>query len=360
MINNNLSWINLNVGSGGGGTGGVSDYNDLANRPIKSLQGTSQNPISLWNLSTGLYLLNGYINYDANNSREGVNLFVSLTAQMQNGQYVMSAFVPSWEAHYEYKKASANTTDYTEHQMLKMLTQDEVLTMTNETPYTPTGDYNPSTKKYVDDTMEAVMQEFAKMGVNEEDIQSLIAENRRRDIAIQALLSETADKNVTVEDETHIISLDYSVDNGFATVNSLEGSTLVNVSSQKESVSISSKFEEELTYLYTSTLYTVQFEADNNTTVDITLGGAVLTGQAVVCGVNNIQITTPSTLVDNKLIINGYESCRISNVVVTNSTKEFEYFEGMKSSFEDVQNEDGTYNVEIVVYNAPVRFGNNK
>lgn len=357
MINNNLSWINLNASSSGGG---VTDYNDLANRPIKSLTGTSQNPLKLWTLSTGLYLLNGYVNYDVNNSKECVRLFVSITAQMQNNEYVMSAFIPSWEAHYEYKKASSASTEYTEHQMLKMLTQDEVLTMTNEAEYTPSGDYNPSTKKYVDDTMEAVMQEFSKMGVNKEDIQSLIAENRRRDIAIQALLSETADKNVTVEDETHIISLDYSVDNGFATVNSLEGSTLVNVSSQKESVSISSTFEEELTYLYTSTLYTVQFEADNNTTVDITLGGTVLTGQAVVYGVNNIQITTPSTLVDNKLIISGYGNCKISNVVVTNSTKEFEYFEGMKSSFEDVQNEDGTYNVEIVVYNAPVRFGNNK
>lgn len=359
MLNNNLSWINLNASSGGG-TGGVTDYNDLANRPIKSLTGTSQNPLKLWTLSTGLYLLNGYVNYDVNNSRECIRLFVSITAQMQGNEYVMSAFIPSWEAHYEYKKASGASTEYAEHQMLKMLTQDEVLTMTNEAEYTPSGDYNPSTKKYVDDTMEAVMQEFAKMGVNEKDIQSLIAENRRRDIAIQALLNETADKKVTIEEETHIISLDYSVDEGFATVDSLEGSTLVNVSSQKGSVSISSTFEEELTYLYASTLYTVQFEADNNTTVDITLGGATLTGQAVVCGVNNIRINTPSTLVDNKLIIRGYGNCRISNVVVTNSSKEFEYFEGMKSSFEDVQNEDGTYNVEIVVYNAPVRFGNNE
>ena len=245
MLNNNLSWINLNVGSGGGGTGGVSDYNDLANRPIKSLQGTSQNPISLWNLSTGLYLLNGYINYDANNSREGVNLFVSLTAQMQNGQYVMSAFVPSWEAHYEYKKASANTTDYTEHQMLKMLTQDEVLTMTNETPYTPTGDYNPSTKKYVDDSMNAVLEHLSELGVNEQDIQALITENRRRDIAIQALLNETADKNVTIEEETHTISLDYSIEDGMATVNKLEGSTLVNVSKQKEAIDITKSYDVE-------------------------------------------------------------------------------------------------------------------
>ena len=87
MIRNNLSWINLNAGSSGGsGGGGVSDYNDLANRPIISMTGTSQNPLKLWNLSTGLYLLNGYVYYNTTNTRECVNLFVSITAQIQNGK----------------------------------------------------------------------------------------------------------------------------------------------------------------------------------------------------------------------------------------------------------------------------------
>ena len=152
MIRNNLSWINLNAGSSGGsGGGGVSDYNDLANRPIISMTGTSQNPLKLWNLSTGLYLLNGYVYYNTTNTRECVNLFVSITAQIQNGKYVLSAFVPSWEGHYEYIKANSTSTDYTDTQILKMLTEDDVLTLTNEVEYTPTTDYHPSTKEYVDE-----------------------------------------------------------------------------------------------------------------------------------------------------------------------------------------------------------------
>ena len=237
MIRNNLSWINLNAGSSGGsGGGGVSDYNDLANRPIISMTGTSQNPLKLWNLSTGLYLLNGYVYYNTTNTRECVNLFVSITAQIQNGKYVLSAFVPSWEGHYEYIKANSTSTDYTDTQILKMLTEDDVLTLTNEVEYTPTTDYHPSTKKYVDEAMQSVMEEFAKMGVNEQDIKTLIAENRRRDIAIQALLNETADKNVTIEEDTHTISLDYSMEDGMVTVNSIEGSTLVNVSKTVDEV----------------------------------------------------------------------------------------------------------------------------
>ena len=119
-----------------------------------------------------------------------------------------------------------------------MLTEDDVLTLTNEVEYTPTTDYHPSTKKYVDEAMQSVMEEFAKMGVNEQDIKTLIAENRRRDIAIQALLNETADKNVTIEEDTHTISLDYSMEDGMATVNSIEGSTLVNVSKTVDEVYI--------------------------------------------------------------------------------------------------------------------------
>jgi hypothetical protein len=119
-------------------------------------------------------------------------------------------------------------------------------------------------------------------------------------------------------------------------------------------------FEEELTYLYASTVYTVQFEANGNATVDITLGGATVINQEITHGLNRIQVTTPSTLIDNKLIIDGCGDCKISNIVVTNSIKEFDYFEGMKSSFEDKQNEDGTYTVEIVVYNAPIRLNKDK
>ena len=89
-------------------------------------------------------------------------------------------------------------------------------------------------------------------------------------------------------------------------------------------------FSEELTYLYPATSYTVQFISDKETTVNISLGGTSLLAQNIVVGLNRISITTPKTLADNKLIISGAEA-RISKVVVTDTDKEFEYFEGMKS-----------------------------
>ena len=89
-------------------------------------------------------------------------------------------------------------------------------------------------------------------------------------------------------------------------------------------------FSEELTYLYANTQYTVQFVADKATTIDITLGGTQLLAQSIVAGFNRITITTPETLVDNKLIIDGV-GASISNVVVTDTDREFKYFEGMKS-----------------------------
>ena len=89
-------------------------------------------------------------------------------------------------------------------------------------------------------------------------------------------------------------------------------------------------FSEALTYLYTNTQYTVQFVSDKATTADITLGGTELLAQNVVKGLNKITITTPTTLTDNKLIING-AGAKINDVVVTDTNREFMYFEGMKS-----------------------------
>ena len=89
-------------------------------------------------------------------------------------------------------------------------------------------------------------------------------------------------------------------------------------------------FIEELTYLYPATSYTVQFLSDRTTTADITLGGTSLLAQNIVKGLNKITITAPSELVDNKLVING-AGAKISEVVVTDTDREFEYFEGMKS-----------------------------
>lgn len=97
-------------------------------------------------------------------------------------------------------------------------------------------------------------------------------------------------------------------------------------------------FEEELTYLYPATSYTVQFTSDKAITVDITLGGTSLLAQNIVAGLNRIAITTPSELVDNKLILDG-AGANISKVVVTDTDREFGYFEGMKSVGECEGNE---------------------
>ena len=88
-----------------------------------------------------------------------------------------------------------------------------------------------------------------------------------------------------------------------------------------------------MTYLYPSTSYTVQFISDKAITADITLGGTSLLAQNIVAGLNRISITTPETLVDNKLIISGV-GANISEVVVTDTDREFGYFEGMKSAGE--------------------------
>ena len=89
-------------------------------------------------------------------------------------------------------------------------------------------------------------------------------------------------------------------------------------------------FTEELTYLYANTQYTVQFVSDRATTADIALGGTQLLAQNITKGLNRISITTPATLADNKLLISGV-GAKISEVVVTDTNREFKYFEGMKS-----------------------------
>lgn len=120
-------------------------------------------------------------------------------------------------------------------------------------------------------------------------------------------------------------------------------------------------FEEELTYLYPSTSYTVQFVSDNAITVDITLGGKKLMAQSVIKGLNKITITTPETLTDNKLIIDGV-GANISEVVVTESIdQDFGYFEGMKSvgECEDLEvvssNSDSTLSNTQTLTHEPLR-----
>lgn len=103
-----------------------------------------------------------------------------------------------------------------------------------------------------------------------------------------------------------------------------------------------------LTYLYPSTNYTIQFESDADTTVDIYLGGATKSSQLIKRGINNIQITTPSTVSDITFKPSGINA-NISKIVITNTTNEFDYFKNMMSTFEDKLDNNGKYEVNVKV-----------
>lgn len=53
-------------GSSGSGSGGVSDYNQLSNTPIKNLIGTENSPVDLSALSYGRYNVAGSYMYNSN------------------------------------------------------------------------------------------------------------------------------------------------------------------------------------------------------------------------------------------------------------------------------------------------------
>ena len=141
-----------------------------------------------------------------------------------------------------------------------------------------------------------------------------------KELILNGNINTSGDNTVTITE---------GVDGGLVDV-ALEGNTLVNVSKTKDSTAL--PLDEDLTYLYANTQYTIQFISYAAITADITLGGAKLLAQNIVEGLNRISITTPSELVDNKLVINGNSTgANIMEVVVTDIDRELEYFEGMKS-----------------------------
>ena len=100
----------------------------------------------------------------------------------------------------------------------------------------------------------------------------------------------------------------------------------------------------ELPLLETSTQYRVSFDCDVvGLPLVISLGGTTTTITSELH--NTLSIITPSIETDGKLTIDGSGMVNIDNVVVTKGEMEYEYFEGLKSSFEDryVNLWDGTY-----------------
>lgn len=97
-----------------------------------------------------------------------------------------------------------------------------------------------------------------------------------------------------------------------------------------------------------STQYTVALDANKSGTIGINLGGAKVTTT------NNVAtITTPSTLTDDSLRLYG-KGIKASKVRLLEGDKTNwipSHFEGMKSSFEDKLQEDGTFKMEILSNN---------
>ena len=97
-----------------------------------------------------------------------------------------------------------------------------------------------------------------------------------------------------------------------------------------------------------STLYTVALDTNKSGTIGINLGGAKITTT------NNVAtVTTPAILTDDSLRLYG-KGIKGSKVRLLEGDKTNwipSYFEGMKSSFEDKLQEDGTYKMEILSNN---------
>ena len=163
--------------------------------------------------------------------------------------------------------------------------------------------------------------------------------------------NKEADKSIVLtelinEEGTSNITLTQGVDGAKADVY-VEGNTMVNVCDQEEAVAITTNTNTfPLRYLYASTNYILQFESDTNVTIDITLGDYTLSSQNIAVGLNKINITTPDTLADNNLVLDGI-GFNASNIVVTEAVEgDFGYFKGMKS----VGEQEGK--VEVVSRNS--------
>ena len=91
----------------------------------------------------------------------------------------------------------------------------------------------------------------------------------------------------------------------------------------------------KLNYLLPNVEYKVKFKANNPGSIAINLGGT-LVPLDVVEGWNEVMVTTPETLVDEYLKVNGSEGIKIQNVMVIDSNKDFDYFKGMNNTFDEI------------------------
>lgn len=94
-------------------------------------------------------------------------------------------------------------------------------------------------------------------------------------------------------------------------------------------------YTNELPLLETSTQYRVSFDCDIiGLPLVVSLGGTTTTITSELH--NTLSIITPSIETNGKLTIDGSGIANIDNIVVTKGEMVYEYFEGLKSSFEGI------------------------
>ena len=115
-------------------------------------------------------------------------------------------------------------------------------------------------------------------------------------------------------------------------------------------------YTNELPLLETSTQYRVSFDCDIvGLPLVISLGGTTTTITSELH--NTLSIITPSIETNGKLTIDGSGMANIDNIVVTKGEMVYEYFEGLKSSFEDrhiVNLWDGTFKKDWAITSAGI------
>ena len=189
-----------------------------------------------------------------------------------------------------------------------------------------------------------------KNKVNNHEERILTSEKtiRYQGILLNAL--NDLDDTISIEEEGTIISLPQS-DDGKIIIDELQGNTLVNYCiNGSEELTLNNEINVQgyNAIIKPSTQYTVAFDTDKSGEVNIDLGGAKTSTT------NNVAtITTPATLTDDTLRLYG-KGIKASNVRLLEGDKTNyipQYFEGMKSCFEDKEQDNGSYEVEIMSYN---------
>ena len=193
--------------------------------------------------------------------------------------------------------------------------------------------------------------------------------NEMQDGILDGILSQVDDAYIEKTEQSNVIHLDGSGD-GVVVLDSIEGNTMVNLATTK-SVTLSgsgSKVISNLTFKQ-NTKYTLIFDVDSNTVTDESHEGIYLwfTADATVSSMVSAldlkgkkrYVITRSDKVDGWGI-----GCRntLSGTVTLNNILILEgdwtdkeipatYFEGVQSSFEEKVNDDGKYEIEILLNN---------